>query len=151
MTQLISQRPRFATGDWLWPTMLVAAVGLVDATYLTYTHYAGELVSCSAQASCEEVLSSPFSTIGGAPIALFGALYYATMIVLSLLAMNGSQLARKAMFWLSLPAFGFSCYLVYLQLFVIHAICQFCMVSFAACTLLFFIQLGKAGASARPT
>lgn len=139
MTHSISPKNWVPTSA-LWPIVFVALVGLVDAAYLTFTHYSGESVMCTVQSGCDEVLGSPFSTIGDIPIALFGALYYATMIGLGVMAARGSATANSLLKWLSLSAFAVSCYLVYLQLFVIHAICQYCMVSFGACTLLFLMS-----------
>jgi uncharacterized membrane protein len=124
------------THKWIWPILMIGLVGLIDAGYLTYTHYAGEIVGCSGQTGCEDVLNSPFSTIGEIPIALFGALYYATILGLTFLANRGWAPSLTCIRWLSLSGLVISSYLVYLQVSVINAICQYCMVSFGASLLL---------------
>jgi uncharacterized membrane protein len=128
-----------APPKWLWPVIFVAAVGLLDASYLTYIHYSDGIVACSAHASCDDVLGSPFSSIAEIPLALFGVVFYLLTCIFAVLAARGIHLAQPMLKMLTALGFVVSCYLLYLQLSVIHAICEYCMVSFAASTLLFAI------------
>ena len=120
---------------------VVAIVGIIDAVYLTYHHYANLLVPCEATGGCEIVLNSSYAMIGETPIAVFGAIAYFIAFLLAILAAFGF---RKL--WL---LFGIqvtlmataSAFLVYVQLFVLKAICQYCMISAAVCFTLFIIAI----------
>lgn len=120
---------------------VVAIVGIIDAVYLTIHHLTGEIVPCEATGGCETVLTSSYAEIGGIPIAAFGAIAYFIAFSLAILAAFGN---RKLWFLfgiqVSLMA-TVSLYLVYLQIFVIKAICQYCMVSAAVCFTLFIIAI----------
>ena len=120
---------------------VVAIGGVIDAVYLTVHHLTGEMVPCNATGGCETVLTSSYAEIGGIQIAAFGAIAYFIAFSLAILAAFGNRQA-----WLlfgiqvSLMATA-SAFLVYLQIFVIKAICQYCMVSAAICFTLFIIAL----------
>jgi uncharacterized membrane protein len=120
---------------------VVALIGLGDAIYLTIHHLTGEMVPCSVTGGCETVLTSSYAEIGGIPLAAFGAIAYFIAFSLAILAAFGN---RKAWFvfgiQVSLMA-ATSLYLIYLQLFVIKAICQYCMLSAGVCLTLFVIAL----------
>lgn len=118
---------------------IVSALGLLDASYLTYKHYLGGVPPCTIH-GCEVVLTSAQSEFMGIPIALFGALYYIVILLLSLayLVSKKETVLRYAAYFT--PA-GFlaSAYFVYLQLFVINAICLYCMASATTSTILFIL------------
>ena len=120
---------------------VVALLGLGDAIYLTIHHLTGEMVPCNATGGCETVLTSSYAEIGGIPLAAFGAVAYFIAFSLAILAAFGNR-----RMWLlfgiqvSLMALA-SSYFVYLQLFVIKAIFQYCMVSAGVCFTLFSIAL----------
>ncbi|MBY0550669.1 MAG: vitamin K epoxide reductase family protein [Candidatus Obscuribacterales bacterium] len=147
-SQTLSERSR-----WLLPIASIAAIGLIDSAYLTYKHYAGGLVGCSAQAGCDDVLNSPFATIGDVPVALIGVCYYALAIGLAFSAASGSAKSKLLLKSLSISGMAASCYFVYLQLAVVNAICEYCMLSFGVTSiLLLMIWLGRRplGGDARP-
>jgi len=112
---------------------LVALAGLADAIYLTVAHLAGEHVACGGSAGCSEVLSSKYASFLGLPLAGFGAAGYFTAFSLAtLVAFGYSRLQR----WLGLTVFAMflgTLWLLYLQAFVLHAYCTYCLLS-AACT-----------------
>jgi uncharacterized membrane protein len=111
----------------------LALLGLGVAGYLTYVHYAGITPVCAAGGGCETVQSSHWAKVGGVPVALIGVLGY--VAVLASLALPGER-GRLAGAALTLAGFGFSVYLTALELFEIHAICQWCVGSAAIMTLL---------------
>lgn len=123
--------------------LLISFAGFIDATYLTIKHYQGGIVPCSNIGECERVLSSEYSVIFGIPVALFGALYYLTIFMLSI-----SYIDLKKTYLLSLVAYltplGFlaSAYFIYIQLFVIKSLCLFCL--FSALTSFALFVLGVA-------
>jgi uncharacterized membrane protein len=105
---------------------VIALVGLGIAAYLTYIHYAGVQPLCLASGGCEKVQASHWSKLGGIPVATLGLLGYAS--ILALLFVRGeSALAATAL--VALVGFGFSAYLTYVELFRIHAVCQWCVAS----------------------
>jgi uncharacterized membrane protein len=120
---------------------VVALVGLADAIYLTVEHISGRSVRCSVTSGCSEVLASSYATVGGYPLAFFGALAYFTAFSLATLAAFGSP--RAGTFFAALAAlmFAASLWLVYLQAFVLHAFCQYCLLSATVSTLLAVIAL----------
>ncbi len=120
--------------------LAIAILGFGDATYLTVEHFTGGIPPCSVINGCEKVLTSPYATIGPAPIALVGALYYLVLIVLVVLYMDthGDLWLRTAT-WIATIGFAISLVLIFLQVSVLHAICLYCMGSAASTTLLFLL------------
>jgi uncharacterized membrane protein len=69
---------------WLYIALgLTSIAGLVDATYLTITHYTKALVPCSVTHGCETVLRSSYAEVLGVPIAAFGIVFYLVVLVVS--------------------------------------------------------------------
>ncbi len=115
---------------------VLSLVGLADAVYLTVEHLTGRSVRCTVTNGCSEVLSSPYATVGGYPLALFGALAYFTAFSLATLAAFGSARAGNLLAALVALMFATSLWLLYLQAFVLHAFCQYCLLSAAVTMLL---------------
>lgn len=109
--------------------MLVSLIGLLDSIYLTVQHITGKSVKCTVTGGCSQVLSSSYATFAGYPTASFGALAYFTAFSLATLAVFGYKQARIGLAILVVPMLLTSCGLVYLQAFVIHAFCEFCLLS----------------------
>jgi uncharacterized membrane protein len=113
--------------------VLLAVVGIGIALYLTlYKVGVIGVLSCSV-GSCETVNTSKWSVLMGIPIAAWGLAAYAALLVL---AMAGSSEVREASvpiacMLVALAAWSvlFSAWLTYLELFVIHAICIWCVSS----------------------
>jgi uncharacterized membrane protein len=120
---------------------LVALAGLVDAIYLTIHHYTGEKVPCSVTGGCEAVLNSAYAEIAGIPLAAFGAAAYFVAFSLAILAAFGNRLMWKVFGLQALLMAGFSIYLIYVQKFIIHEFCQYCLLSAATSVTLFLIAL----------
>ncbi len=129
--------------SWLPITLLITpGFGFIDATYLTTQHYLGSPVACSILKGCEQVTTSAYSSIGGIPVALLGSIYYLTVIILAVCFLDS-----KKDYFLDIIAkispFGFlaSLYFVYLQIFIIKAICIYCMGSAITSTLIFILGM----------
>ena len=114
--------------------IVLAAIGLGVAIYLTYVHYAGIKPACTAGESCTKVQTSIYSKLAGVPVALMGLIGYVAILG-SLLAPENES-SRFATLSLTLAGFGFSAYLTYRELFSIHAICEWCVSSAIILTLL---------------
>ena len=120
---------------------IVSLVGLADAIYLTVEHVTGQSVRCTIVAGCSEVLSSQYAVVAGVPLAAIGAAAYFGVFSLATLAAFGYRVAGKLLTALVLAMFLVSLWLIYLQAFVIHAFCQFCLLSAAVTTALLIIVL----------
>lgn len=117
-------------------------VGLAVSAYLTYIKFSHAAIYCTpGLGDCDAVNTSRWSELWGIPIALFGMISYAALLVL---VFWGSKISLvrdyNNLFIFGIGTFGFlfSLYLTYLELFVIQAICQWCLVS-AICMAIIFI------------
>ena len=115
---------------------IVSLLGLADAIYLTVEHVTGQSVRCTIVAGCSEVLSSQYAVIAGVPLAMVGAAAYFGVFSLATLAAFGYRIAALLLTPLVVLMFLVSLWLIYLQAFVIHAFCQFCLFSAAVTTAL---------------
>ncbi len=125
-------------------TVLVAAafIGLVDAVYLSANHYMGGLPSCTALEGCDEVASSDYATIGPIPVALLGALFYMTMLISGFLWLDiRKSYILNLLPYVTVPAFLFSGWLVYLMNSVIEAWCLYCLISAGTTTLIMGVSV----------
>jgi uncharacterized membrane protein len=101
----------------------VALISVGISSYLLQAHYAGTPVVCS-NSGCETVAQSTYSEIFGVPVALLG-LIGSLAILASLL--RGDVYGRAAGVGLTLSGLLFAVYLLLLQLFVIDAVCEWCV------------------------
>lgn len=128
----------------------VALVGLVDAAYLTAEHLSGNSVRCMIVSGCDEVLQSRYSTVAaGVPVAAVGALAYFTAFSLATLAAFGYDGARRLLAPLVAFMFLATLWFLYLQAFVIHAFCVYCLLSAVVTTTLTLLVLGRRFLGAR--
>ena len=103
-------------------------LGTIAAAYLAYTKLAGEIPACGPLRGCETVNSSPYAEFLGIPVALFGVAM--SLSVTAAAAFWGRTGDRRALAFaylvgmLGVFAVG---YLTYLELFVIHAVCAWCV------------------------
>ena len=121
-------------GDAPWRRRILvalAALGAALSGYLTWVHYAGGPVLCSGVGRCEQVQASRFASVAGLPVALLGLVMYVVVLVLGTLGLLAGGSVRA---WAGLGVFGlalagvlYSAYLTYVELFVIGAICPWCV------------------------
>ena len=127
---------------WLVFAMLgLSFAGVLDAAYLTAKHYLGFEIPCSILNGCEQVLSSQYATVFGMPVALFGAFYYLAILLLIVAFLD----RKKAIFLkgaVLLPIAGFAATLWFLfaQIFLLNALCFYCLVSGFLTTSLFVLS-----------
>jgi uncharacterized membrane protein len=108
---------------------LLSLLGLADAIYLTVKHLTGGDVQCIAGADCGKVLGSAYATIAGIPTAAFGVCGYFVSFSLATLAAFGSRKAAMCFTLVVIAMLAATLWLVYLQRFVLHAFCTYCLVS----------------------
>ena len=115
---------------------LVSLIGLADSIYLTVEHLTGQSVRCTITSGCSEVLSSPYATVRGYPLAALGAIAYFVFFSLATLAAFGYRSIGKFLTPLVAAMFLTTLWLFYLQAFVIQHFCQFCLLSALVTTTL---------------
>ena len=120
---------------------IIAFLGFLDATYLTILHYKQTIPPCTI-GNCERVLTSQYATVLGIPTALFGSLFYLSIIILSLLIITNYKKSFVNLFYLlAASGFGVSLFLLYIQAFVLKSFCQYCLISAATSTGIFILAL----------
>lgn len=132
----------------LWPRMAIAVLalmGLFVSAYLAL-YKLGFLgsVQCGV-GDCGTVQASRYAVFLGLPVALWGVAGYSVILGLALL---GVQPGREsdgrialALFVVGAGGLLFSAYLTYLEAAVIRAWCQWCVISAALITLIFFLSV----------
>ncbi|MFA5947130.1 MAG: vitamin K epoxide reductase family protein [Patescibacteria group bacterium] len=110
--------------------MALSLIGLLDSGYLTAHKLFGTPLRCGVVGGCEIVSQSPYSMVFGVPLSLIGMLFYLTMFFGALTYREfGLEKVLKAVAILSVVSILTSAWLVGVQLFVIKAICIYCMIS----------------------
>ena len=124
---------------------VLALAGIFVALYLLLYKLGmiGQL-NCSV-GSCETVNTSKWATFLGFPVAAWGVGFYLGMFVLAVLSVQqryaDSRSMSQALLLLSGTGVLFSAWLTYLELFVIHAVCQWCVVSAVIVTAIFVLAV----------
>ena len=112
---------------------VLALVGVGVATYIALAESGGGAPKCLAGGTgCETVAESHYSHLAGINVAVIGIAGY---VILLAAAVVPGEAGRFGGFLTALVGFGFSAYLTYLELFVIDAICQWCVASAVLMTL----------------
>lgn len=135
----LSERAQLERAPVIVP--LIAA-GLLVAGYLSYLHLSTSSAICPV-GDCDAVQHSAYANLLGVPVAYLGFLSYAALLGLWLWSRTRSgDLARLAsVLFVGLAAFGtaFSAYLTTLELFVIHAVCMWCLMSAVLMTVILVV------------
>jgi len=130
----------------IWLIVILSILGIFDTAYLTAERYLNSPVYCLVGGNCDKVLSSPYAVIYGIPLALFGLLFYFSVLIFAMIFQFSETASRRRfilrlLFALTCLALIFSGWLVYLQLFVIKAICVYCVLSAINITALFLVSI----------
>jgi uncharacterized membrane protein len=127
------------------PAVLLAAldiVGLLVAGYLSVVELSGGVPSCGIVSGCEEVAKSQYNNFLGIPVAVFGVGLSIVLLALALAwwrtDIYGLLLGHYA---LSLVGVFFDGWFLYLQVFVIQAVCIWCLTYEVSLLLRFLIAL----------
>ena len=124
----------------MWVALL-SLVGVFVAVYL-YLYKIGKIgtMACGT-GGCETVQLSEWATFGGIEVSLIGALGYLALLVVALVGLQPAFSARRSVTVLLVAMSGlgvvFAIYLTVLELFVIHAICRWCVASAGIIALVF--------------
>jgi uncharacterized membrane protein len=110
---------------------IVSLAGLADATYLTVQALTGETLGCGGSSDCVRVLGSSYARVARIPVAAFGSLAYFGAFSFATFAAFGYERARTFFVIIVWAMFGVTLWLLYVQAFLLHAFCQFCLFSAA--------------------
>jgi len=107
--------------------------------YLTYAHWAPWTPLCTGLAGCDVVNRSAYAEVWGLPVAALGFGTYAALFLLSLWPGGQRTIAPLAILGLSLAGVVYSAYLTYIELFVLYAVCPWCVASALLITAIFLV------------
>ncbi len=125
---------------------VLALVGLFVALYL-WLHALGfgGAIKCGASGGCETVQTSQWAVFLGFPVAFYGVVGYLVVLIVALVSLRPAALVERT--WnvmlgvLATAGVVFTAYLTYLELFVIHAICRWCVGSAVIITLIWIVSI----------
>ena len=125
---------------------LLGIVGIVDAGYLMYEHFANIIPPCSVNhflpflSDCGLVLRSTYAVMFGIPLAVLGLIQYGVLtLIVVLVLISKKKLWRFWLLFQTLIGTLFSLYFMYLQIFVIKSICIYCTLSALNCFALLIL------------
>src|SRR6201987_3313454 len=115
---------------------IISLAGLADATYLSVQALTGETLGCGGSPDCFRVLGSSYARVAGIHVALFGVLDYFSAFTFATFAAFGYARARTFLIPTIGAMFLASLWLLYVQAFLLHAYCRYCLLSAAMTFLL---------------
>lgn len=135
-----------------WAERLIpplAVVGMGVALYLAFIESTGAQAVCGPVGNCNEVQASPFAKLFGVlPVGWLGALGYVGILAAWALNRFGrgaaAHFAPLALFGMALFGVIFSVYLTYLEIFIIKAVCIWCLTSAVLMALVLAFAVGPA-------
>ncbi len=120
-----------------WPLTALAGAGMALTLYLTLSVWLGDTpLYCAEGSSCDIVQQSRWGTFLGMPTAFFGFLTYAALAYIGF-KVRSPERHWKSAWTISLLGVGYSIYLTSVSLFVIDALCAYCLVSLSIMTVTF--------------
>lgn len=125
-----------AAGWAAWAIPALAVAGMVVAAYLTYVETQAAAAVCGPVGDCNAVQSSAYARLFGVPVGVIGLAGYVAILGAWLWGRSGSVAARALLAGMAAVGVLFSIYLTYLELFVIEAVCLWCLSSAVIMTLL---------------
>ena len=131
--------------------LVCALIGLGAASVAAYTHYHllydpsyRSFCDVNEHISCTQVYLSPYSTVRGIPVAIFGVLWFVAAGLLSLVWLWGRDAVRESspgyLFALSTVALSVDMLLAYDSLYKLKAVCLLCLTTYAAVIGLFLVS-----------
>lgn len=128
-------------------SLVAAIIGALDATYLTWVKLSHNEVLCAPGiGDCYTVNTSRYSELYGIPVAIFGLASFLLIIAILLLEPRLPILEENGnliVFGVSLVGVIYSAYLSYLEEFVIHAWCPYCVLSAIMMVIIFIVSLKR--------
>ena len=123
---------------------LLAALGSIDALYLTLIKVTGAEAVCAGVGDCEAVNASIYSEIAGVPVAALGLATYTLIGILTWLEAHRpavTEILQLAVFGLALGGMIFSIWLTYVEIEILQAICVYCVISAIVISAIFALSV----------
>lgn len=120
--------------------VVLSLIGIGVTAYLVWERYHGNAPVCALGGGCLTVQRSAWSTVAGVPVAWMGLTAYVVLLVCALVP---HPLTALASLFVSLLGVMLSAYLTYLELFTIHAVCEYCVTSAIIVALLFAVSVAR--------
>jgi len=129
-------------GNYLKPVVLtLSAIGILLSLYLAFLYFTEtQAAFCAPGSDCDTVRQSAFSTVLGIPVAAIGVVGYSVIFLLTVISI-AKRTKWLLLYIFALAGFIFSAYLTYLELFVIKAMCMYCIFSAVLMTIIFIALL----------
>lgn len=124
--------------------LFLTFLGVVDAGYLTYEHYAKMIPPCSTGIfiDCGKVLNSKYAVVYGIPVALLGLIHYGFFLLNTLIALfSKKKLFKYFVILQSIVGAFVSTYFMYIQFVIIGSICLYCTLSALISYLIFILAM----------
>ncbi len=138
MSRKLSTHPRASSHSAVLPAAgrvvyaavaFLALAGVADALYLTLLHITGQSAVCGGSATCSEVLASKYSHLGAVPVAGLGLIGYFAIFSCAVFALFGWVKSRLMLPVLVGLMFLGTLWFLYVQAFLLHQYCRFCLLS----------------------
>ncbi len=110
--------------------IVLSSLGLIDALYLSDMALTGSELTCTITGldGCNVVAQSVYSQFLGLPLAVYGVIFYSLLLLAIIVSFFRISIGmRRVVFIIALAGAIFSSYFMYLQFFVIKALCIYCM------------------------
>jgi uncharacterized membrane protein len=135
-----SVEPKPSRNLWLWASAVLALAGIGVSGYLAYKQVAGGSLACTRWADCDVVNNSPYATLFGVSLSFIGLAGYLALLGASVAALLAARRTQRRIlllnFLMALGGFAFSVWLTYVEIYIIEALCVWCLASALIITLL---------------
>ena len=125
----------------LW-LVILSLLGIGIAGYLSWVKFTDTTAFCGGIGDCSSVQNSAYAYLLGIPVAYLGLLMYIALLAVSIFNLRAPDYREWGdliLFGLATAAFVFSAYLTYTELFLIRAICPWCVASFVNLTIILIL------------
>ena len=119
---------------------LIAFLGMMDTFYISFKRGSGQVPPCHVTHGCSDVLTSKYSTLGPIPLSWLGLAFYLSVFSCAILALTDAANLLHLIFWPALFGFLVSLSLTSIQAFVLHAYCEYCLLSALLVTSIFAVS-----------
>ncbi len=120
---------------------IAALIGLLDSMYLAYVKIARAPIYCTpGLGDCEVVNASRWSELFGIPLGVYGMVGFGLILLITTYGRRIHWVAAYTdliLFGISTAGFLFSLYLTGIEIFVLKTVCQWCLLSAVAMTVIF--------------
>lgn len=125
-------------------SIVLTIIGLLVSIYMTIYKLTDNNAMCLGSGDCSTVNASRYAEVNGIPVAVLGILGYAAILAtLYFETRTGffKQNGTLMIFGMALTGFLFTLWLIYAEIFLINALCPFCITSQTAMTLIFILSI----------